>query len=265
MKSRRHLFYFDRLFTFLMVMNLLVGCKGQDQNKEQKGGSMDGHLYKNLFGDTYYATGYFLSNDRDSIETGHWFVTDLTNPMVLYGNYVNGLPDADWMLGFKDGTFLSSQWSKYQNTVTKCSFALPFQVEETIVDSNYFRLRTMNDSLGKISIIVGVSDTVVKNLAEFGLNSEIGLRDRGYSFRADRKEITKGGAKYIFTEYFMKDSTHKDVKLFHLYGYTPSKSRFIDFVLFHDGPKDDLVKLLYNLMVTSVYINNERFFNPHLN
>jgi hypothetical protein len=31
------------------------------------------------------------------------------------------------------------------------------------------------------------------------------------------------------------------------------------------GPKDDLVKIIYNLMVTSLYIDNERFFNPYIN
>lgn len=267
MKNKLHWCRIECVFIFLAAMNILAGCNGQNQDNDQKVKNENGHLYKNVFGEAYYATGHFLNNNADSIETNLWFISNLTTPMVLYGNYSDGLPIGDWKFGIKEGSLLSSQWSQYRNGTTKCSFSLPFQFNETLVDSNYFRLRTMNDSLVKISIIVGVSDTSMKNenLAEFGPNSENGLRAKGYSFRGNRREIIKGRARYFFTEYFMKDSANKDVKLFHLYGYAPSKSHFVEFMLFHEGPKDDLVKAIYNLIVTSVYIGNERFFNPYIN
>ncbi|HEX9502727.1 MAG TPA: hypothetical protein VF974_00175 [Patescibacteria group bacterium] len=267
MNNRCYSFKIEYLFLFIAVTNFLTSCNGQTKGIDQKRKDENGHLYKNVFGEEYYATGRFLNSSGDSIETKLWFISNLTNPLVVYGNYADGLPTGDWKFGFKDGTLLSSQWAQYKNGVTKCSFSLPFQYNETVIDSNYFRLRTMNDSLGKISIIVGVSDTIIKNeeLAQYGVNSENGIRRQGFSFKGDTREIVKGRNRYFFTEYFMKDSTNKDVKLFHLYGYTPLHDHFVDFVLFHDGPKDDLVKIMYNLIVTSLYIGNERFFNPHLN
>ncbi|MBN9385041.1 MAG: hypothetical protein J0H74_30075 [Chitinophagaceae bacterium] len=125
----------------------------------------------------------------------------------------------------------------------------------------------MNDSLGKISIIVGVRDSASpgESLIVFGRYADNELRKKGYSLKSNRQEISKAGTNYLFTEYFMKDSANKDVKLYNLFGHTPSSHHFVEFGLFHDGPRDDLAKIIFNLIVTSVYIENERFFNPYLN
>jgi len=136
-----------------------------------------------------------------------------------------------------------------------------------VEELHYFRLRTMNDSLGKISIIVGVRDSTSpgESLIEFGQDVDNELRKKGYPLKSNRHQIIKSEIGYFFTEYFMKDSANKDVKLYNLYGYTPSKRHFVEFTLFHDGPKDDKVKVIFNLIATSAYIDNERFFNPYLN
>lgn len=251
----------------IIVLSLFSGCNGQDKNEQNTGIAENGHFYKNIFGEKLYATGHYENNNGDSMEINLWVITNLTTPMIISGQYLDGLPKGEWKFGFKDATVLSTQWLQYKNAMTKCSFSLPFQFNETLVDSNHFRLRIMNDSLGKISIIVGISDTMSENqnLLNFKLNSEPGLREQGYSFKNTTTEIVKAGAKYFFTEYFMKDSVKKDVKLYHLFGNTPSKRHFVEFLLFHDGPKEEIVKIIYNLMSTSLYIDNERFFNPHLN
>jgi hypothetical protein len=258
---------FQYLLLFIVVANLLIACKGRNRDSDQKRIDATEHSFKNVFGENCYATGRYLNSSGDSIETNLWFITNITNSMVIYGDYGNGLSTGVWRFGLKDGSLLSSEWSIYTNGLTKCSFSLPFQYDETTVDSNFFRLRTTNDSLGKVSIVVGITDTIIKDdeLAKYGVNSEDGLRRQGYTFRGNLTVIVKGTNKYYFTEYFMKDSSNKDVKFYHLYGYTHSRSHFVDFALFHDGPKDDLVKVIYNLIVTSMYIRNERLFNPYLN
>ena len=251
----------------VIILSLFSGCNGQNKNEQNASVVESSHFYKNIFGEKYLATGHYENNNGDSIETNLWFITNLTTPVVISGQYLDGLPKGEWKFGFKDATVLSTQWLQYRNAMTKCSFSLPFQFNETLIDSNHFRLRIMNDSLGKISIIVGVSDTVSENqnLFNFKLNSETGLREKGYSLKDTTTEIAKAGARYFFTEYFMTDSVKKDVKLYHLYGNTPSRHHFVEFLLFHDGPKEEVVKIIYNLMSTSLYIDNERFFNPHLN
>lgn len=260
-----------RCFLFIVraiaTLCFFCGCKGGNNSEEKNRKNSTGHVYKNIFGEEYYATGHYQNNNKDSIETNLWFISNVTSSMVIYGEYLNGLQAGDWKFGFKNGYLLSTQWSQYYNATTKCSFSLPFQYSETIVNSNIFRLRTVNDSLGKISIIVCVSDIAMddRNLEKFGVSSESELRKKGYSFKGNQMVIRKTGSKYFFTEYFMKDSANKAQKLYHLYGYTPSKQSFVEFTLFHDGPKDEIVRIIYDLMSASVYINGERVFNPHLN
>ena len=255
------------LANFIVILSLITGCDVSDKNEKKASTQPNGHRYKNVFGEKLYATGFYEGNSKDSIETKLWFITNLDSSMFMSGQYENGLAKDEWKFGFKDDVVLTTQWLNYRNETTRCSFSLPFQFKETFIDSNHFRLRIMNDSLGNISIITGVSDTTNENqdLMNFKLNSEVGLRAKGYSLTDTTTEFVKAGAKYFFTEYSMKDSLKKEVKLYHLYGNTPSKRHFVEFILFHDGPKDEIVKIIYNIISTSIYIDGERFFNPHLN
>ena len=63
----------------------------------------------------------------------------------------------------------------------------------------------------------------------------------------------------------MKDSANRDAKLYDLYVYSSSKRHFVEFGVFHRGPKEDLVKIVFNLMATNLYVGAERFSNPSLN
>ena len=248
-------------------MILIVGCHEQNAKPVQIEWTADAHHYQSIFGEEYYATGIFLSNQQDSIESRLWYYTSLARPKVIYGYFTDGLLTGDWSFVLGDGRMTTSKWSSYHNCLTACAFSLPFVVEENTVDSIYFKLRTQNDSLGKISIIVGVRKPFMKdeNLAKFGPDAEIGLTQQGYTFTSTRKEIKKGGVRYFFTEYFMKDSSNRDVKLYNLYGNSPSGKHFVEFTLFHSGPKEDLVKIIFNLMVTNLYVGSERFYNPYEN
>jgi hypothetical protein len=267
MACRRSFFIIKSLVALFAVMNVLIGCNQQHKKATQEAKSSDIHYFKDFFGEKYLAMGSFSSISNDSIENKLWYYTNLDRPLVVYGTFFNGMPAEDWKFVLNDGTLMSSKWTTYSNGLTSCAFSVPFSFEETIVDSNYFKLATMNDSLGKVSIIVGVRDIFMKeeDLAKFGPHSEIGLTQQGYTFRSNRREIKKGVARYFFTEYFMKDSVNKDVKLYNVYGYCPSKRHFIEFALFHNGPKEDLVKIIFNLIVSSLYVENERFFNPYIN
>lgn len=258
----------NRILINLFVITVFMSACDGRRSEKQVYSKVDGNrrYYNDIFGKKYYVMGRYIHDSEDSVETNLWFFSGIDTSMVIYGKYTNGFLLGEWRFGFDDGTFLSSQWMKYENYSKKCALSLPFQYDETNLDSSYFRLKTMNDSLGKISIIVGVSDTVVESsgLPAVGKNTESALRERGYSIQGEGKKIVKAGNVYFFGEYFMKDPDSRDCKLYYLYGYTPSKSHFVEILFFHDGPKEEVVKIIYNLLAMSIYINGERFFNPYL-
>jgi hypothetical protein len=63
----------------------------------------------------------------------------------------------------------------------------------------------------------------------------------------------------------MRRDTAVNLKLYHTYGHLPSKKHFIEFTLYHDGPREDLVKIIYGIVIGSIYVDNERYFNPYTN
>jgi hypothetical protein len=224
------------------------------------------HVYQSIYGEEYMALGEFKSENKDSIEEKHWHYTNESYPLVVFGDYTNGLQSGEWKFALSTGQVLSSTWNLYNNETLRCKFSLPFSCADTLGNKYLLKLATTNDSLGKISILVGASDTSIKDqdLRKYGIESESALREQGFTFTRNSKEIYRDKARYVFTEYFMKDSKGEDVKLYNVYGYTPSHKNFVQFGLFHNGPHDDLVKIIYNLMVESLYIDNERFLNPYL-
>jgi len=253
--------------SFVAIFLFTISCGNRVNNNSRDGVAETVHNYRGIFGESYLATGIFQSQEAgDSIEDKHWLFTNLTRPFVMYGDYSSGFPAGNWNFGFKDSSLISSTWSIYKNELTNCSFSLPFPAKETVVDSFFFKLTADNDSLGKISIIVGITNVklVGEALANFGPTSERGLLEQGYTFTKIPREIQNKQAKYYFTEYFLKDSTNRAMKLYHIYGYGPS-NRLVEFSLAHDGPKEDWVKSIYNVMVASLYVNGCRFYNPYLN
>lgn len=254
-----------KLFLILfIVITFASDCKGR--KKEQQETKIEGDVFKDVFGDIYRGLGDYWSKSKDSVENGLWSYTNLNRPLAIYGNYYAGIPTGDWNFVFDNGSLLTSKWTVYRNKGSKCEFSLPFAYQEEIDNPSVFKLTTINDSLGKVTILVSVSDTVIKeqDLEKFGKDTEIFILEQGYKFTSNVKGININNSKYFFTEYFMKDSVNRDCKLYRLYGYPPSKKYFVDFAVFHLGPKEDVVKIIYNLMATSFYVDNERFYNPHI-
>lgn len=257
------------LFFFMVGCNSLSPIDSSNNNEPQ-GVKVSGSgeiYYTSLFGEKYLTQGGFLHDPKDHIETNLWIYTNLDKPLVLSGHYLNGMQTGIWNFILKNGTQISSQWDVYNNKVTPCSFSIPFKYEELHVDSFSLKLRTMNDSLGKIGIMVQIRDTTLKeeNLAGFGMRADTGLREQGYTFTSNKREIKKDSNSYFFNEYFLKDSVNKKAKVYYFYGNTLSQKHFVLFTLFHQGPKEDFVKIICNLIATSLYIDNERFFDPYKN
>lgn len=253
------------LFLFIEIV-LIVSCNNPVNKSGQNGAVETVHNFQGVFGESFLASGTFLKQQgEDSMENGHWLFTNLNKPFVMYGDYSNGLPVGNWSFGFRDSSLISSKWTMFKNEITKCSFSLPFPVKETFIDSSFFKLSNENDSLGKISIIVGITNVklIGAALANFGPTSEKGLLEQGYTFTKVPLEVQNRQAKYYFTEYFLKDSTNRAMKLYHIYGYGPS-NQLVEFSLAHDGPREDWVKSIFNLMVANVYVNGRRFYNPYL-
>jgi hypothetical protein len=255
------------LFSWIAIVLLLSGCNPGKETKFQKERTAGDIYYESLFGETYSVQGFFLNDQKLNTETKLWLYTNLNRPLVLYGNYSNGMPTGIWNFALSGGTLMSSHWDIYKNRMTSCSFSVPFKCIEARVDSFSFKLTTMNDSLGKVTIIVQISNNIEKeeNLTKFGMQADNALHEKGYTFTSNKREIKKDEQRYFFTEHFLKDSLDNDGKVYYLYGNTQSQKHFVQFTLFHEGPKEDLVKIIYNLMATSLYVDNERFFNPYKN
>ena len=229
---------------FLLGPYLLLSCNEyRGGNGKMKIKSVE-HVCKNIYGEEYLALGAFASDDKDSVEEKNWHYTNESHPLVLFGEYTDGIQSGEWKFVLNTGQIFSSTWRIYSNKALRCTFSVPFSCSDTIANKYLLKLATTTDSLGKISILVGVSDTAIKDqdLGRYGIESESGLREQGFSFNRNSKDIYRDKARYIFTEYFMKDSKGKDVKLYNVYGYTPSRKNFVQFGLFHNGPHEDLVK-----------------------
>lgn len=263
------------IYYWISLILLVSGCtnvrfKDHSNNNEPQGirEPRSGDIYyKSLFGEKYLTQGGFLNNSKDYIETNLWTYTSLDRPLVLYGHYLNGMQTGVWNFILKDGTQMSSQWNAYNNRVTPCSFSIPFKYEELYVDSFSLKLKTINDSMGKIGILIQIGDAILnkENLVKFGLRCDTELHEQGYSFKNSKREIKKDENRYQFYEYFLKDSSNKESKVYYFYGNTPTQKRFVLFTLFHQGPREDLVQIICSLIASSIYIDSERFFNPYEN
>lgn len=261
------------LYCGIGLIILATGCTNAPQttystNDEPLGvrepGSGDIY-YNSLFGEKYLAQGGFLNYSNDSIETNLWTYTNLISPLVFFGYFSNGLPTGDWNFLMNNGMQLSSQWNVYDNGVTPCVFSIPFQYETQYVDSFSLKLRTINDSLGKIGIMVQIRDTTLneKDIVRYGMRADVELQEQGYKLSSSKREIKNGENRYFFYEYSLKDSINKKSKAYYFYGNTPSQKQFVLFTLYHQGPKEDLVQIFCSIIATSLYVNNKRFYNPY--
>ena len=115
--------------------------------------------------------------------------------------------------------------------------------------------------------MIQIGKTILKdeNLAKFGLRADTELHEQGYRFTNNKREIIKDKNRYLFYEYFLKDSSNKEAKAYYFYGNTPAQKHFILFTFFHHGPREDLVQVICSLIAASMYIDGERFYNPYEN
>jgi len=253
-------------FLSFSLIILVTGCRLKN-NKSEVEIKNTREIYENIFGEKYLvANGSLLNIGKDSIENGLWQYTSLERRFVLFGDYSNGFPTGTWTFLQSGGTGFTSQWDIYSNSVRPCAFSVPFVLKDSVIDARISKLTTMNDSLGKITIIVSVDDKLFseQEVDEFNSQSDLGIREQGYTYSGNHKKFRKGENEYFFDEYFLKDSLNKTAKLYRLYGNDPQKNFFVQFTLFHAGPKEDLVKVIYSLMVTSLYIDRSRFLNPYV-
>jgi hypothetical protein len=262
----KHIFRFALLFFIIGCSNSTKYSRKSDDKTRAVAIPGAGELYyKSLFGETYLTEGGFLNNSKDYIETNLWTYTNLNRPLVLSGSYFHGMPQGEWSFLLKGGILISSQWNVYDNRVTPCRFSLPFQCEEQYKDSFTLKLKSINDSLGKIGIMVQIRDTTLnqEELASFTIKPDIELKSQGYRFTNNKREIENGTNKYFFYEYFLKDSNDNKSKVYYFFGNMPSKKHFVLFTFFHQGPREDLAQIICNLVATGMYVDNERFYNPY--
>lgn len=260
-------------YWWICLILLVAGCnnvsiRDHSSSNEPPGviESGSGNLYfVSLFGEKYLTQGGFLKGSGDYIETNLWSYTSLSRLLVVEGHYLNGLQTGNWNFILNNGTVASSKWEVYNNGVTPCSFSIPLKYEELNVDSFSLKLRSITDTLGKIGIQVQIRDTFLneEGSAKIGLRSDTELHEQGYTFTNKKREIEKDKNKYHFYEYFLKDSTNKESRVYYFFGNTPNKKHFVLFTLFHQGPREDLVQIICSLIAESLYINSERFYYPY--
>lgn len=251
---------------YCLILFLLIGCKDRlNRDASNFKNPKDVHNYTTVLSEKFISNGIFSKGGVDSIESGTWFYSKLSDTLAIYGEYIEGLPIKDWTFAFKGGYMLKSKWDAYYNDDKQTRLSLPFKFKEVVLDSNYFRLSTLNDSLGKVSIIIGVKNSTEYDfkIDSFGIESESELIQRGFSFTPIRKEIRFGSNTYFSSEYNLIDSTGIRSKLYNVYGLLPSTEKFVDFSIFHDGAKDEVVRIIFNLIVSHLYIEGTRFVNPY--
>jgi hypothetical protein len=259
------------VLSFSVVCFFLTNCgsKGKKITRTSKvynAISSDNSAYKDPFGSTWLGLGCFLKNKADSVETGMWEFIKEGNPQVITGDFDNGLPVNEWISLLAEGWLTKSSWSIYDNKAISVRFSLPFAYEETKVTSSIFKVKTVNDSLGRISIIYGVYKKLVEDdkRAQYDSDFESWLANLGFRFTREKREIRNAGSTYYFNEFTMKDSANNNVKCYQISGNLPSKKAFVEVSFFHMGPREELVKVIFNMIVNHMYIGDERFYNPYL-
>lgn len=261
-----------RLVLCFSVVSLFLtncGSKGKTITRTRKvynAISSNNSAYKDPFGSTWLGLGCFLKNRADSVETGLWELIKEEPVKVVFGDFDNGLPVNEWIFLLAEGWLTKSNWSIYDNKATSVRFSLPFAYEETKVTSSIFKVKTVNDSLGRVSIIYGVHKKMVEdsNRAQYDSDTESWLANLGFRFTREKREIRNAGSTYYFNEFTMKDSANNNVKCYQIYGNLPSKKAFVEVSFFHMGPREELVKVIFNIIVNHMYIGEERFYNPYL-
>jgi hypothetical protein len=247
---------------------ILVGCRDLSDHSAQtknSGGATTIHSYKTVSGRKYSATGLFVSGNRDSVEIGNWLYSNLDTPLAFFGKFETGVLSNEWKFFFTNGTGFVTQWTVVRIDRLKCLLSLPFSVVQTNIDSSYTKLTAYNDSLGKVSIIIGVKEIDVHqiDLLNFGPDHENGILAQGYTILKRQRNVDYRAGGYYYTEYNLQDTAARFDKLFNTYAFIPSKKFFVEITLFHDGNNDYLVQLIYDLIVSGLYIDNERFYNPY--
>ena len=256
---------------FSVVCFFLSDCTSRETKitrrvKAHEDISSEGSNYKDFFGRSWFGIGGFFTRTPDSVENGMWEFIKEGKPQVITGDFDNGLPINDWIFALAEGWLTKSNWNIYVNKATSVRFSLPFAYEETKVTSSVFKVKTVNDSLGRVSIIYGVHKKMVEDSTrtQYDSDTESWLTNLGFRFTREKREIRNIGSTYYFNEFTMKDSANNNVKCYQISGNLPSQKAFVEVSFFHMGPREELVKVIFNMIVNHMYIGDERFYNPYL-
>ncbi len=152
-----------KTFVLIFTYCLLLSCNGYRTANKKKGDRNADRVCESIYGEEYLTLGNIRPNKKDSLEEGLWQLTNKSNPLVLFGNYTNGILCGEWKFVLENNQMFSSTWSAYSNDAIRCKFSLPFPCNDTLVNKHLLKLSTINDSLGRVSIIVGISDTSIKD------------------------------------------------------------------------------------------------------
>lgn len=252
----------------VLVLALIASCNStvREESESSSRISADDRIFTSFFGERFLYEGNFSQLAADSLEAGLWHFTRLDSPIVLYGDFNNGLPVGKWAFVLPNNYVLSSTWQVFQHVGTKVSFSLPFSYALSEIDSTHFNLKSFNDSLGKLSIVVGLSSAHSSDsiFRKYEQQSDNELLNQGLVQRGKTMRIKNVQGEYNFREYFDRDTTRTSRHLYNFYGNVPNSKVFFDFVFFHEGPNADVVKIIFQMVVNSLYVGGERFFNPYL-
>jgi hypothetical protein len=220
---------------------------------------------RNLFKQQFTYLGEFGS---DSLEYGTWSLIDLDNPITMHGNFSKGLQIGEWefLTGEEGVKRWTVSWNQYQNSVTNTSFSIPFEYEESQIDSNFYRLWTNNQLLGELSIIVGVKNQVLteQEIAEIRNNVDYGLQQQGYAIQSLKDSITEDNRKYYSSTYKLTSANLQSSTLYNVLGYTTSGSSLVEISFFHSGAKPELARLIFASIANNFYVGKARLFSPFL-
>lgn len=219
-----------------------------------------------VFGEKFVVKGAFTGPGKDLKECNTWNMNRVSNPAVIHGSYEKGFPVGDWNFVMADAARIKLRWNKYQNTQTTSSFSVPFAVDETQVDADFYKLNASSQILGDVSIIISVRRGYFSKQQLQGLAHDVdyGLAEQGYRFRKQTDIIMQMDRTYLLSQYILTDSSLQSGVLYNIRGLCQSGKNFVEISFFHSAANEDLARLIFSMITMNFYVAGDRFYNPHL-
>lgn len=243
-----------RILVSIIYLTLLLGCSSK--SKEIK--------YTSIFGDLYFCSGSF---DKDLKEVGNWRFLKNHNKLISFGEFDHGIKQNDWHYVFGKDSAFETFWVEYKNVPLDIKTNLPFPVIDTIIDQRVLRMRTNNDSLGFVSFLVQVNNPSIQNTPFDSLYtlSNWEIKGKAFEFKYSTFKLENADGKYLITEYHAIDRENAPAKIYTLIGYSKKFDYFVEISMLHQGANVQLVKEIFESVISNFYWNSKRFYNPYLN